>query len=122
MIFKAPCSQSCSHNITCLIWVKPIKIRLPQIPLSNLSTMTTSKCSFFFDILRSFNSKRSTILSVLFFEDIEYRIKDENNLRKKCEKALSIIPNNEGCNMNIFLIKKEQLDEVITQWQLRYPE
>jgi len=59
---------------------------------------------------------------MIHFLFIEYKIKDENNLREKWEKALSIVSNDGEFTKNNFSIKKEMLNEIITQWQNNYPE
>src|SRR5206468_121099 len=53
---------------------------------------------------------------------IEFEIKDENDLKKRCEKALSVVSDYGNFTQNIFPIKKEKLNEVITKWQNSYPE
>lgn len=51
---------------------------------------------------------------------IEYAIKNEDNLRKRCEKAIKVVPNYGDSMNNEFSIKKEELIETITRWQKNY--
>ncbi|GBC17009.2 hypothetical protein GLOIN_2v1548496 [Rhizophagus irregularis DAOM 181602=DAOM 197198] len=53
---------------------------------------------------------------------MEYKIENVNNLKKRCEKAMKIVPNYGEFTKNYFSIKKEKLSDIITQWQNNYPD
>ncbi|RGB38506.1 hypothetical protein C1646_692218 [Rhizophagus diaphanus] len=53
---------------------------------------------------------------------MEYQINNVDNLKKKCEEAMKIVPNYGDFTKNYFSIKREKFNDVITQWQTNYPD
>ncbi|GBC07088.1 hypothetical protein RclHR1_07230015 [Rhizophagus clarus] len=53
---------------------------------------------------------------------MEYEIENINNLKKRCEKAMKIIPKYGDFTKNNFSINKEKFSDIIKQWQHSYPE
>ncbi|CAG8466376.1 hypothetical protein RhiirA5_398680 [Rhizophagus irregularis] len=61
-------------------------------------------------------------MGIIFLTLLEYKIENVNNLKKRCEKAMKIVPNYGEFTKNYFSIKKEKLSDIITQWQNNYPD
>ncbi|CAB4423965.1 unnamed protein product [Rhizophagus irregularis] len=53
---------------------------------------------------------------------MEYQIENVDNLKKKCEEAMKIVPSYGDFTKNYFSIKREKFNDVITQWQTNYPD
>ncbi|CAB5379652.1 unnamed protein product [Rhizophagus irregularis] len=53
---------------------------------------------------------------------MEYEIENKDNLKKRCEEAMKIIPNYGDFTKNYFSIEKEKFSDTITQWQNSYPD
>ncbi|CAB4401704.1 unnamed protein product [Rhizophagus irregularis] len=53
---------------------------------------------------------------------MEYEIENKDNLKKRCEEAMKIIPNYGDFTKNFFSIEKEKFSDTITQWQNSYPD
>ncbi|PKK77742.1 hypothetical protein RhiirC2_731369 [Rhizophagus irregularis] len=55
-------------------------------------------------------------------EDYEYRIKNEENRKEMCEKALENISYNGEFRQNSFFIRRSKLEDTINCWQNSFPE
>ncbi|GBC01645.1 hypothetical protein RclHR1_04280002 [Rhizophagus clarus] len=56
---------------------------------------------------------------------MQYEIKNRDNLKDKCEKALKDVSkrgNLSNLSNNYFPIKREKLNNIIEQWQKKYPK
>ncbi|PKC07687.1 hypothetical protein RhiirA5_479249 [Rhizophagus irregularis] len=53
---------------------------------------------------------------------MEFEIENINNLKKRCEKAMKLIPKYGDFTKNYFSIEKEKLSDIVKQWQNEYPD